>query len=133
MDPATMAAIATILPQVLKGAGQIAGGLSNAQGYAFGQTSAQDPMKMQQGMVAGMQEVVDPNSQLGRNIEAQQMRTDARGFNMANKGANEGLKRQYAADSYSAAQRMGQSGIDAYLRGAQSNRDAMMQGINGRW
>ncbi len=132
MNPLLMAGLA-YAPQVIKGIGGLAGAYADAQGVAMGNTAAQNPLQLGQQMTQQAQQNFDPNGQVGRGIEQQQMRQMGQNFNVQNKSYNEALKRSNAADSYKNAMAIGKGAIDQYLMNSGNNMMAMNQALGMRY
>jgi len=132
MNPLLMAGLA-YAPQVIKGIGGLAGAYADAQGVAMGNTAAQNPLQLGQQMTQQAQQNFDPNNQVGRGIEQQQMRQMGQNFNVQNKSYNEALKRSNAADSYKNAMAIGKGAIDQYLMNSGNNMMAMNQALGMRY
>jgi len=126
MNPFLLGALG-MAPTLIKGIGQVAGGIADAQGAAFGTVPAQDPRVMGQQMVNQSFQNFDPNGQFARGQEQAGGRQSAANFNMQNKTGNEALKRSYVADSYKQALDLSKGAIDNYLQRARTQDQVLGQ------
>ncbi len=103
---------------------------SNAAARAYSEIPAADGMAGNAQMYGESAARFGPGSAYSRGAEDQAMRGSYRNAVIRNRDANEGLKRQYVADSYRAAQDLGMSMIDSYLqRAAQNDALAAQMGM----
>lgn len=107
-----------MLPGLIRTGREIAGGLADARAVQQANMPAPDAMANQNQFLGQMQGggIYDPDGQYQNRIRQNALTNTVQQANLANRQADQGVKRAYVVDTYRGAQDMAMAGIDNYLQ-----------------